>query len=281
MEKRDLKLFQKFIAVLSAAALMVGMIAMPGAGMVVKAANVFDVCTHHVATNAGVAQVWDEAAGQMGTTGTIPSGSKIGAADGNGATLVGLGALSNETAMDDGKVYTLNTTVNFSISGTTITFTQGSGAAGEADGNNEKADPRHDHNGGNNTANFVWDTAVEASEFADGIMKYHCPDCGYVLYSVPVSAYSIFNAKNTDKIRSAKSGQTITINAGQWVSFHKSVIDEMKKNNSATYTIDYRYNGQAYELTLPAGTDYSKVPEDQFVGFLFLAQQTGVSPTAK
>ncbi len=258
----------------------------------VYAASIWDVAhTHHIADNGGVAEVW--AGGQkLGSSGTIPANSII--IIGNGTvTPANLETFSTQTPLDDGTVYTLTSAVNYSVDGLNVNFTPGTDA-GTSDAGSEPSEPQyteaqrayaayHDHAHNGNFGGFVWKTAVNASDYSDGIEEYRCPDCGYVLYSIPASAYSVFNRNLMTRILKYPQNGTMTINAGQWISFHRMVIEAMQSRSDLTYEIKYAYNHSPYTLTVPAGTDLSGILQDgdMFAGFLHVAEATKISPVAK
>ena len=250
--------------------------------------SIWDTCTHHVAVDpgSGTGEVWSEATGKLSSGTVIASGSIIGAGTGNGAVIVGLDALSTKSSVSDGDLYTLTSAVTFSVSGTTITFTASAAtpAAGSSDvpaliSEAQRAFwAQHDHARNGNTDGFTWTVTAEATEYSDGQEIFACPDCGYILYTSPISAYDIFNRNYAQRIRKASSGQTITINAGQWVSFQKMLVDEMKKRPDVTFVINFKYKNQKYTLTIPAGTDYSTVEDSDYKGLLYLAGELGILP---
>ena len=257
------------------------------------AASIFATCTHHVSVDGGTGEVWSDVTGAKLSSGTvIASGSIIGAGTGNGSVIVGLDALSTKSAADDGDLYTLTSAVTFSVSGTTITFTASAATPtagdGEAAGSSDVLAliseaqrafwAQHDHARNGNTDGFTWTVTAEATEYSDGQEIFACPDCGYILYTSPISAYDIFNRNYAQKIRKASAGQTITINAGQWVSFRKMLVDEMKKRPDVTFVINFKYKNQKYTLTIPAGTDYSTVEDSDYKGLLYLAGELGILP---
>ena len=258
----------------------------------VYAASIWDVAsTHHIVANGGVAEVW--AGGQkLGSSGTIPANSII--VIGNGTVAPdNLETFSTQTPLDDGTVYTLTSAVNYSVDGLNVHFTPGTDA-GTSDAGSEPSEPQyteaqrayaayHDHAHNGNFGGFVWKTAVNASDYSDGIEEYRCPDCGYVLYSIPASAFSVFNRNLSVRIQKAPKNTTISIKAGQWISFHRMVIEAMQSRPDLTYELEYTYNHTPYILTIPAGTDLSGIlkAEDNYAGFLQIAAATKLIPVTK
>lgn len=141
----------------------------------------------------------------------------------------------------------------------------------------------HDHAHNGNFENFTWSVVSEATEYSDGLEVYKCPDCGYVHYTVPISAFLKFNRTDAEKLNKAPRNGMVTIDAGQWISFHRMVIDAWKTRPDVTLAINYTYKHEPYRLTIPAGTDLSSVIRDdeQFVGFLAISTRTDIPATAR
>lgn len=259
--------------------------------------------THNVAFDAGW-HVYDNGA-MMGNSGTIPAGAIVGVSNYNleqGVTLDGIANFSTAGEYAGGRLYTLTSPVNFSINGNVVQFTPGAGAAGgdaegsrvvaggDAEGSGVVAGPTdaqiawaqyHDHAHNSNDTGFTFIVTTPVTEYSDGVEAWGCPECGYIEYRSPISAYDFFNGITTSRFNAAKPGQTITIEAGQWVSFHKSVIDALRKNREITTNIIYKSNGVLSTLTIPRGTDFSNVPEDKYTGIDYLAYCLGIVPVPK
>nr|MCR4787403.1 hypothetical protein [Lachnospiraceae bacterium] len=140
----------------------------------------------------------------------------------------------------------------------------------------------HDHANNGNDAKFSFIVTTPVSEYSDGVEAWGCPECGYVEYSGPISAYDFFNDTTARKLKVAQAGQTIHIDARQWVSFSKEVIDAMRaRQDDITIELVYNSNGQLSTLTIPRGTDFSEVPEDKYTGMDFLALKLNIAPVPK
>ena len=81
--------------------------------------------------------------------------------------------------------------------------------------------------------------------------------CGAVRNTQPISAmaYALYDYA-TPMINTAKSGQTITFEFGEWNSFPKSFMAKLvdKSAQNVTFVFHYKWNHQKQEITIPAGT---------------------------
>ncbi|MBR0091108.1 MAG: putative Ig domain-containing protein [Lachnospiraceae bacterium] len=129
---------------------------------------------------------------------------------------------------------------------------------------------------------YEWVTLREADEHNDGEMVYRCRDCGDVLYSVPMTAYYVFNRNTAEKIRKAEQGATLLIETRRWISFHKMVMQALADRPDVTLQVrflDGEYRGNLMTFTIPAGTDtLSLTNEEGYCGFLYLGGIFGLHP---
>ena len=118
--------------------------------------------------------------------------------------------------------------------------------------------------------NYVWKTD------ANGNMYYVCTSCGDIAGEKLVpSGYAQFQKDTTEKIKAA-TGNTVTIKTDIWISFHKSVIEELAQHPELSLTIEYRRDGKRYSTTIPAGYDVRSLLNDEgYVGFLYLNTKFG------
>ena len=103
---------------------------------------------------------------------------------------------------------------------------------------------------------FVWQTITAPTKDADGLEGEMC-SCGAVKNTQPLSAYVYaLNEYATPIINSAKSGQTITFEFGEWNSFPKSFMAKLvdKSAQNVTFVFKYKWNHKLQTITIPAGT---------------------------
>lgn len=267
---------KKILAVLTSVALMVAMfVSLPG----VKAWADDDVFVTNNNAAGGVS-VWVQALDQAVSSGTILAGSIFVKINDNPAVLNNIANYATVIETNGIEtIYRFTKNANFKCTGVTIEFTPGAGGAGEVDGSTVAGPTAdqiawaqyHDHAHNSNDTGFGFIVTTPVSEYSDGWEVYGCPECGYKEYSSPISAFDFFNDVTAERIRAAKPGQTIQIEAGQWISFQKVLIDALKiKADDITVVIRYKYQGKLWTLTIPRGTDYSNVPDDNCVGLVNL-----------
>nr|MCR5402968.1 Ig-like domain-containing protein [Butyrivibrio sp.] len=132
--------------------------------------------------------------------------------------------------------------------------------------------------GGEHVHKYVWDT-IEATEDADGELRYQCEICGDIKERVPLTAYNVFNKNTTEKIRKAPKNATVKIETSKWISFHKMVMEALAERPDVTLEIsflDEGYKGNRCTVIIPKGTDVmSLVDKNGFTGFLYLGGKFG------
>ena len=113
----------------------------------------------------------------------------------------------------------------------------------------EPSNPVHVHS-------FQWQTITAPTTDADGLEGEVC-SCGATRNTQKLSAYGYaLNEYATPMINAAKSGQTITLEFGEWNSFPKSFMEKLVEKNgqNVTFVFHYKWNHQKQEITIPAGT---------------------------
>lgn len=118
----------------------------------------------------------------------------------------------------------------------------------------------------------------EADPDQDALLAGECIECGEVIsYSfVANSAYAAFLEATVDMIRSAQAEEEIVIETERWISFNQAVFDAMEERPEVTVTVIYRYNGEKYQVTIPAGTGGNGLTDENgFCGFRYLDQVFG------
>lgn len=112
----------------------------------------------------------------------------------------------------------------------------------------------------------------EATASGDSVVVYQCANCGIFLRqeTIPNSAFAVFLQDSADTIRNATQKEII-IDTGLWNCFNKTVFEAIKSRPDVTVTVHYIYEGTAYTLTIPAGTDVAPLmDENGFGGFRYI-----------
>lgn len=138
------------------------------------------------------------------------------------------------------------------------------------------AAPSHEHS-------FQWVTTVEPQSGIDGLEEYKCLSCGMVKESQPIPA-SMGAVKNLyGFIKDAPENGNVTIDFGKLHTISDYLLNKMSERSDVTVTISFEYQSAKYEITFPAGTDYSPVLEDEdmMYGYFGVAAKLGLTVEAK
>ena len=88
------------------------------------------------------------------------------------------------------------------------------------------------------------------------------------------SAYVQFLRESADKITKASANATVKIEAKNWSSFQRTVIDALSKRPDVTLVVNYTEAGIRHQITIPAGTDFAEfIDENGYTGFGFLVSK--------
>ena len=111
-----------------------------------------------------------------------------------------------------------------------------------------------------------------ATAECDALMAKQCTICGAVLdyTEVPNSAYAAFQKETIEAILNASTDE-IVIRTQRWISFHQSVLEAISLRPDVEVMIRYRYQGEEYEVTIPAGAEMRTLADENgFCGFRYL-----------
>lgn len=86
---------------------------------------------------------------------------------------------------------------------------------------------------------------------------------------VKYDPYMEYNYSTIDAIRAAK-GDTLTIDAGHWISFMKKTYEELALKPNLSLTVNYRFEDKDYSVTIPAGADLSEFMKYDHSGYRFV-----------
>ncbi|MDE6202197.1 MAG: hypothetical protein K2G19_01830 [Lachnospiraceae bacterium] len=119
---------------------------------------------------------------------------------------------------------------------------------------------------------ITYDVVKEADAEHDALLAGKCGICGGILsYSdVPNTAYAAFLRGAAEAIQNAQPGE-VTITTSRWVSFDRKVLEAIALRPDVSVTVNYRYGGKDYTVTVPAGADVSGLADENgFCGFRYL-----------
>ena len=121
---------------------------------------------------------------------------------------------------------------------------------------------------------YEWVEDVAATADSDAKLVYKCKKCGHIDMRMDEanSAYVQFLRESADKITKASANATVKIEAKNWSSFQRTVIDALAKRPDVTLVIEYNdADNDRRQITIPAGTDLTGfIDENGYTGFDFL-----------
>ena len=131
--------------------------------------------------------------------------------------------------------------------------------------------------------NFEWMITLDPTKDADGLEEYKCVECGAVQESHPIPA-SVAAVKDFyGNIKEASENGSITYDSGKLYTISDYLLKKMFERSDVTVTVNFEYQNAKYELTFPAGTDYTPVltDEDTMYGYFGVAAKLGLTIDAK
>lgn len=149
----------------------------------------------------------------------------------------------------------------------------------------ESADPSeneesHDQPGDVHTHSFSWVTVTEPSVGVDGLEEYRC-SCGLVEQSQVIPGSQFYVKDMFGSIKDAAANGTVEYDAGTWHTISDYVLKKMAERPDVAVTVKFTYKGKNYQITFPAGTDYTAVlnDEDMMYGYFGVAEKLGLTVT--
>ena len=119
---------------------------------------------------------------------------------------------------------------------------------------------------------------LEPTEEVDGLWAYQCGKCEHIDHFLPISGMGAFFKRAITTINGAAENGAVTVATDKWMSFNKNVYDALAARPDVTLTVNYKYKGTFYSVTIPAGTDMTPyLTEDGYCGFLYLASLFGAT----
>ena len=133
------------------------------------------------------------------------------------------------------------------------------------------------------TCNFQWVTTIDPSAGADGLEEYKCVYCGAVQesHSIPASVAAVKDFYG--KVKDAPANGTVTYDSGKLYTISDYLLKKLSERSDVTLTVNFEYQNAKYELTFPAGTNFTPVltDEDTMYGYFGVAAKLGLTVVAK
>lgn len=133
------------------------------------------------------------------------------------------------------------------------------------------------------TCNFQWVTTIAPQVGVDGLDEYKCVYCGAVQESHPIPA-SVAAVKDFyGKVKDAPANGTVTYDSGKLYTISDYLLKKLSERSDVAVTVNFEYQNEKYELTFPAGTDYTSVltDEETMYGYFGVAAKLGLTIVAK
>ena len=131
--------------------------------------------------------------------------------------------------------------------------------------------------------NFQWVTTIDPTTGADGLEQYKCTGCGVVKesHSIPASVAVIKDFYGN--IKEAPENGSITYDSGKLYTISDYLLKKMSERSDVSVTVNFEYQNAKYELTFPAGTDFTPVLTDEelMYGYFGVAAKLGLTVVAK
>lgn len=133
--------------------------------------------------------------------------------------------------------------------------------------------------GAGHTHTFEWDMTTLPTRTEDGEASYICHECGCVEATQPVTRWQWFMKQYRELIKNAEQNATVTFEADDMPCISDYMLGLNAGRPDVTMVIHFVYEGVSYELTIPAGTDFSVIQNDAdgFYGYLGLAAKLGLT----
>ncbi len=128
---------------------------------------------------------------------------------------------------------------------------------------------------------YEWQILTDPTIDEDGVYAYSC-SCGDIKEKQPISAAQVFVKDLYGKVKEAPQNGTVTYDAKAWSTISDYLLKKMAERNDVTVTIRFQYQKADYEITFPAGTDYTAVLNDTetMYGFFGIANILGMEVKA-
>ena len=135
------------------------------------------------------------------------------------------------------------------------------------------------NNVASHTCNFEWVITVDPTTGGDGLEEYICTGCGAVSQSHPIPASVAVIKDFYGNVKEAPENGNITYDSGKLYTISDYLLKKMAERNDVSVTVKFEYQNKKYQLTFPAGQDYSAVltDEETMYGYFGVAAKLGLS----
>lgn len=126
------------------------------------------------------------------------------------------------------------------------------------------------------THSYSWVTMQEVTADQDGIEEYRC-SCGDVKERCVRSRYMTLVEGLYGAVKDAPQNGTATFDTGSMFTMTDYVLRKLAERSDVTTVVTFKYQSQAYRMTIPAGTDYTGLltDSDYFYGYFYFASVVG------
>lgn len=133
--------------------------------------------------------------------------------------------------------------------------------------------------GGRHIHNCDWSITIEPTRTEDGVASYICNECGYVKETQPVSFGTYYLRLYRGLLKNAETNSTVIFEADGLPCISDVMLECNLERSDVTVVVYFTHEGVKYELTIPAGTDFSAIQNDteSFYGYLGLAAKLGLT----
>lgn len=130
---------------------------------------------------------------------------------------------------------------------------------------------------------FQWVTTLDPQVGVDGLEQYLCTGCGMVEESHAIPAGVATVKDFYGNVKEAPENGSVIYDAGKLYTISDYLLKKMAERSDVTVKVQFEYRNMKYELTFPAGTDYTPVltDEETMYGYFGVAAKLGLRVEAK
>ena len=126
-------------------------------------------------------------------------------------------------------------------------------------------------------------TTLDPQVGVDGLEQYLCTSCGMVeeSHAIPAGVATVKDLYGN--VKEAPENGSVTYDAGKLYTISDYLLKKMAERSDVTVKVQFEYRNMKYELTFPAGTDYTPVltDEETMYGYFGVAAKLGLRVEAK